>query len=77
MGGWGMAVPTIGSLLVLAAIIVGIVLLVRHLNRGTTAAPGGHDGAERLLAERYARGDIDEQEYRQRLSTLRGGGPHA
>jgi uncharacterized membrane protein len=25
-----------------------------------------------LLAERFARGEIDEQEYRQRLDTLRG-----
>jgi putative membrane protein len=32
--------------------------------------PGG--GAERLLAERYARGEIDEEEYRERLSVLRG-----
>ncbi|HZS20385.1 MAG TPA: SHOCT domain-containing protein [Pseudonocardiaceae bacterium] len=25
-----------------------------------------------MLAERFARGEIDEQEYRQRLDTLRG-----
>ena len=29
-------------------------------------------GAERVLAERYARGEIDEEEYRERLSVLRG-----
>jgi len=28
-------------------------------------------GAERMLAERYARGEIDEEEYRERLSVLR------
>jgi putative membrane protein len=28
-------------------------------------------GAERVLAERYARGEIDEDEYRERLAVLR------
>ncbi|WP_345475454.1 SHOCT domain-containing protein [Actinoallomurus oryzae] len=28
-------------------------------------------GAERVLAERYARGEIDEEEYRERLGVLR------
>jgi putative membrane protein len=28
-------------------------------------------GAEAVLAERYARGEIDEEEYRERLSVLR------
>jgi putative membrane protein len=28
-------------------------------------------GAEQILAERYARGEIDDEEYRQRLDTLR------
>jgi putative membrane protein len=28
-------------------------------------------GAERVLAERYARGEIDEEEYRERLAVLR------
>lgn len=31
----------------------------------------GSGGAERLLAERYARGEIDEDEYRDRLGVLR------
>ncbi len=29
-------------------------------------------GAETVLAERYARGEIDEEEYRERLGVLRG-----
>ena len=28
--------------------------------------------AEQVLAERFARGEIDDEEYRQRLATLRG-----
>lgn len=31
----------------------------------------GSGGAERMLAERYARGEIDEEEYRERLGVLR------
>jgi putative membrane protein len=32
-------------------------------------------GAEQLLAERFARGEIDAVEYRERLATLRGNAP--
>jgi putative membrane protein len=37
--------------------------------------PGGPAAAEEILRERYARGDIDEAEYRQRLEVLRGAEP--
>ncbi|WP_398958481.1 SHOCT domain-containing protein [Streptomyces sp. GC420] len=30
-----------------------------------------------MLAERFARGDIDEEEYRRRLAVLRSSGPPA
>jgi putative membrane protein len=32
-------------------------------------------GAESVLAQRYANGDIDEKEYRARLEVLRSSGP--
>lgn len=35
----------------------------------------GPAAAEEILRERYARGDIDETEYRQRLEVLRGAEP--
>ncbi|WP_369221211.1 SHOCT domain-containing protein [Streptomyces sp. R39] len=42
----------------------------------TTAPNPSHGrppgGRRRILAERYARGEIDEEEYRRRLDTLRG-----
>lgn len=34
-------------------------------------AGSGPEAAEAVLAERYARGEIDEREYRARLETLR------
>src|SRR6266702_1598947 len=39
-----------------------------------TTAPSSSQGPERLLAARFARGEIDEEEYRQRLATLQGAG---
>lgn len=45
--------------------IVAVVLAVRD------RAPGGDNhGAEQALARRYAAGEIDEQEYRERSATL-------
>ena len=40
----------------------------------TPASPGT---PEQLLAERFARGEIDEEEYRHRLAVLRGEGQPA
>ncbi|MFF4947889.1 SHOCT domain-containing protein [Streptomyces chattanoogensis] len=37
--------------------------------RGPT--PDRQPGAEQILAERYARGEIEDEEYRRRLATLR------
>ena len=34
--------------------------------------PSAPPAPERLLAERFARGEIDEEEYRRRLAVLRG-----
>lgn len=39
------------------------------------AFPAGPAAAETILRERYARGEIDEAEYRQRLEVLRGAEP--
>ncbi|WP_454852341.1 SHOCT domain-containing protein [Promicromonospora soli] len=72
MGLWGMLFMLVGNLLFWGLIITGIVLLVRYLGR--TGQPTGPadagPSAQQLLAQRYARGEIDENEYTQRLSTL-------
>ena len=59
----------IGWLVFLAAFVVLIVMLVRHY-----ASPGarGVRSAHDTLAERFARGEIDEKEYRDRRDALRG-----
>jgi putative membrane protein len=70
MHGWGYIVMTVGGVLLLTVIILGFVILLRGRARGWWAGPR-HPAAEELLAERFARGDIDEQEYRERLAALR------
>ncbi|MDZ4269676.1 MAG: SHOCT domain-containing protein [Mycobacterium sp.] len=55
-----------------AVVITVVVLAIRYVasDRGRSAAPTSAQ-AEDLLAERYARGEVDDDEYRQRLALLR------
>jgi putative membrane protein len=76
MSGWGYALMTISMVLFWGAVIFGIVALVRYLGRGGPQAgePAQQATPERLLAERFARGEIDEDEYNRRLTALRTAG---
>lgn len=73
MGGWGYVFMVISFVLFWGAVIAAVVLLARTLgpgNRGRNLGSGpGY--AEDLLAERFARGEIDESEYTARLDVLR------
>ncbi|MER5379867.1 SHOCT domain-containing protein [Streptomyces sp. NPDC002688] len=79
--GWGWFVMSVGMIFFWALLILFGVLLFRALSRpagtGTTTGPPHHGPtAEQLLAERFARGEIDEDEYRRCLTVLHtGGGP--
>jgi putative membrane protein len=64
LGGWGALVMVITWLLFWAAIVAGVVFLAR----GTAPRP---PAPAELLAGRFARGEIDEEEYRSRLAALR------
>jgi putative membrane protein len=70
-GGWWWFMG-VGWLLFLAFIGFLAYLLVRHLTESRGAQPG-RGSAEDVLAERLARGEIDEDEYRRRRDVLRGG----
>ncbi|MFD5795455.1 SHOCT domain-containing protein [Streptomyces diastatochromogenes] len=63
-------------------VIAGVVVLVRYLtgsrhgHQGGAFSSSGEPGwgnrrAEDLLAERFARGEIEEDEYKRRLALLR------
>jgi len=53
-------------LLFWAAVIALIVWIVRRLG-----SPSGRDNGLRILQERFARGEIDQQEFEQRKAVLR------
>jgi len=57
------------------AVVVGIVYLVRHLGADRPGPPGpptqGGDGAEALLRQRFAAGELTEEQFRQAMKTLR------
>ncbi|MFC7405908.1 SHOCT domain-containing protein [Georgenia alba] len=64
--GWWIAFP-IAWFLLLAGGITAIVLTARRRHR-----LAGLRAGEARLAERYAAGEIDEEEYRRRMTGLRG-----
>mgnify|MGYP002390973205 CR=1 FL=1 len=86
--GWGMGaggvIWMVVMLAVLAFIVVGIVLLVRGLSGrhdygqagyppGPPPAGAGPKTALQILEERYARGEIDQDEFLRRRQDLLGG----
>lgn len=80
MSGWGYAGMAIGMVLFWVLIIVAIVALIRFSTGATQtraiSAPSPYtESPEQVLAARFARGEIDEAEYRQRLAVLRGAAP--
>jgi putative membrane protein len=75
MGGWGYATMIIGMLLFWGLMIAGIAFLVRYaVSSRQDVAEGSVASPERILAERLARGEIDESEYDSRLAVIRRGG---
>jgi putative membrane protein len=59
-------------------VIAGVVVLVRYLGRvGQAGTRTGHRPTpEQVLADRFARGEIDEDEYTRRLQVLNAAGTH-
>jgi putative membrane protein len=70
MNGWGIVFMTVGAVLFWALIVLGTIAVARYLRTGVDRSPQVRPTPEELLAERFARGEIDEQDYRQRLSVL-------
>ena len=69
MGWWG-PIGGVFMFLVMAAIVVGAVLLVRTLWHLGEGGRGSRNSALELLDERYARGEIEREEYQQRKTDL-------
>ncbi|MGW2519607.1 SHOCT domain-containing protein [Streptomyces sp. NPDC001617] len=83
LSGWGWFGMSLSMIVFWGLIIAAAVLLFRTVNRppehtGASTAPPASPVSgtpEQLLAERFARGEIDEEEYRRRFEVLRSGGP--
>lgn len=73
MGWWGWAGMGIGMVLFWALLIAGIVALVAYISGDRQIPPGTTPtvSPEQVLAARFARGEISETEYRDRLAVLR------
>ena len=76
MDGWGYTLMTVSMVLFWGLVIFGVIALVRYVGRQNRSV-ASRPTAEQVLAERFARGEIDDQEYRTRLATLQGGAPPA
>ena len=68
MGGGWWWVMGIGWLVFLAAVVILAVVLTRRSHPAGTSSRTG----PAILDERFARGEIDEDEYRRRRDALRG-----
>jgi putative membrane protein len=77
MGGWGIVLMTVGNVLFWGLLIAGIVLLVRYVGRSDTSDTrvSPPRPPQQILAERFARGEIDDEEYRRRRHILDGTEP--
>ncbi|MFI5894882.1 SHOCT domain-containing protein [Actinoplanes sp. NPDC051513] len=77
MSGWAMTFMGLGNLLFWGLLIAGVVLLVRRPDRPerTGQLAGTPPTPQQVLAVRYARGDIDDEEYMRRLRVLDDGPP--
>ena len=71
MGLW-MALWGLISVALLILIVLAIIWLVRAMTRPNARTAEHQDHAEEVLRRRYAAGEIDEEEYQRRRSTLRG-----
>ena len=78
MGGWGMGwLGVLFNVVLWVAVIVGVVLLIRWLiqassGRGSEAERAGGSRALDILKERYARGEIEKEEFEQKKRDLGG-----
>lgn len=66
---WFLMLPMM--ILIWGLIIAAIIYIVRGSNNNKTTPERNHDNGERILSERFAKGDIDEEEYKKRITVLK------
>jgi putative membrane protein len=76
MMGWGYGIGWFGWIITVVfwiAVIVGIVLLIRWMivsTKTTGHGPGSGESALEILKKRYARGEIDKEEFEEKKRDL-------
>lgn len=71
MGGFGGAFMIIGMLIILTLAILGIIALVKYLRGYRRVDFTQNDSAMQILNERYAMGEIAEEEYNKKKIELK------
>lgn len=70
---WGWVGMILTMIAFWGLVVAGVILLLRTTGVGDRRTAGPQDGGpKQLLAERFARREIDDVEYRERLAALRG-----
>lgn len=68
--GAGFGIPGLGMILFWGLLILGIVWLVRTFSGKGAATESRDHSAREILDERFARGEIDEEEYGRKRKQL-------
>jgi putative membrane protein len=73
MSGWGYVLMTVAVLLVAGLVAMGTLVLIRSgaAARRSPAEPMRQTEAERILEQRFAAGEVDQDEFRSRMDVLR------
>jgi putative membrane protein len=61
MNGWGMLLVAVSAVVFVVMLVTGVALLVQQ------------SAGRQILAARYARGELDDEEYRRQLTNIRRG----
>lgn len=69
-GWWGMGFGPLFMLLFFGVFIFGLVTLIRWLSAESSTRRASDKTAKEMVRERYARGEIDRQEYEQKMQDL-------
>jgi putative membrane protein len=73
LGGWAMGWMIVSNVAFLALLAVAAALLIRYTRRGRVGPSSPMAVTpQQLLAERFARGEIDEDQYTRQLQVLNG-----
>ena len=69
--GWGMSFGWFFMVLFWALIILGVIAIVKWLSGGSVGAAGSQEKTTLdILKKRYARGEIDQEEYQMKKHDL-------